>query len=300
MILDAPLRRSTIVTFPDGAVCGEGQVLFAVLAADRPGYAYVVTDRTPMHPVSFLWPDQPADTGHIAAPDGDIYPVVNVLTGAVRDRDGTLLLGDAAAVLKRSGDAWHAVAVHIIRCEGSRRPEALLGRTVALHADPERRHRLSVHHTAVHLSALALNRTTAGCWTKPPPATDAFGQPDFDRCALTSAAISLSGSADTYRMGKSLRKKGIDRDRVLAGLDGIREAVNATVDEWLRHPAAVTLDPREGPLDARRCWTCDLPPGRAVMPCGGTHVRHLGQLGRVVISLEAEEDGFVMRTSAGH
>ena len=61
MRFETDVRESTLVTFAAGEVKGSGTVLFA--GAGEDGNTLVVCDSTPVHPVSFRWPDQPADRG---------------------------------------------------------------------------------------------------------------------------------------------------------------------------------------------------------------------------------------------
>ena len=51
---------------------------------------YLITDMTPFHPVSHIWPDHPADQGFVNV--GDVqYPVEDCLVGAIEQSTGCLL-----------------------------------------------------------------------------------------------------------------------------------------------------------------------------------------------------------------
>jgi alanyl-tRNA synthetase len=52
-------------------------------------------------------------------------------------------------------------------------------------------------------------------------------------------------------------------------------------------------------LAARRRWVCDVPGGPAEIPCGGTHVRDIGVLGRVTVRWIETEQGFEVLTRVG-
>ena len=54
-------------------------------------------------------------------------------------------------------------------------------------------------------------------------------------------------------------------------------------------------------LTDRREWVCELPDGTARIPCGGTHVTTLAELGSVRVTLELGTDGqqLTMRTAVG-
>ncbi|WP_084963115.1 metal-dependent hydrolase [Thermoactinospora rubra] len=271
--------RTTHVTFPHGQVSGRSTVVATVPADGRHG---VVVAETPFHPLDHTWPDQPADRGTL---DGS--PVLDCVTGAARD--GQVLLGSDIPV-RRGDDGWAWLVVHVLD-----RPVPV-GAEVELEADPAYRAALSAGHTGCHLAALALNGVLAGRWRKE-VAPDSLGHPDFDQAAITSSRIVEHGSLDVYRLGKSLRRKGFSAD----GLDPVEIAdqVNEVLKGWVAADAPVWVDAPGPELTARRTWNCDLPVGRATIPCGGTHVTRTGELGGVRVELSLEEAALTMRTTVG-
>ena len=44
-------------------------------------------------------------------------------------------------------------------------------------------------------------------------------------------------------------------------------------------------------LTDRRSWVCELPEAIVRIPCGGTHVRSLAELGRLSVGFELGDDG---------
>ena len=90
-------------------------------------------------------------------------------------------------------------------------------RHVELVVDADYRTRLSVGHTACHLASLALNRAVADRWKKEVRA-DGLGAPDFDGTAIDVSLIVENGSVDTYRLGKSLRKRGFVTEGIAEAL----------------------------------------------------------------------------------
>ncbi len=52
---------------------------------------YVVTQQTPFHPVSHIWPDHPADRGSLIA-DGKEWPIIGCWVGAVECSTGQLFV----------------------------------------------------------------------------------------------------------------------------------------------------------------------------------------------------------------
>ncbi|HTO31518.1 MAG TPA: hypothetical protein VL202_10135 [Pararhizobium sp.] len=280
------------MTFAKGDTIGRGTVLRVDRYGDR---LLVLTDRTPVHPVSFRWPDQAADTGTLSTPSAD-YNLVDALTGLVNTANSELVVGDAAKALGRVGDEWVSVVCHLLDPVGDELP--VVGEEVVIKVDAQKREQLSIAHTAVHLSALALNRAVARFWTKEGVPTDSLGSPDFDKEAIERSLVHWEGSKDDYRLGKSLRKKGFDAGAALSALEAITEEINRIVADWLSQASRITIEPSETTLGSRRLWRCELDGRSAEIFCGGTHVQSLGELGSVTVELTPAVDGFSMTTRA--
>ena len=267
----------TVVLFPDGAVVSDAVVLHVEPLAD--GRVGVVLDRTPFHPVDLAWPDQGPDRGVLVAADEE-WPVLDVLIGATRGEE----LQVAQAMPVRPGaEGWTFVVVHVVPSDS----ELTEGRAVRAVVDTDLRAALSAGHTACHLASLALDRALAEAWTKPAP-TDDLGAPAFDRLAIDSSVIRRFGSEDAYRVGKSLRKQGFD-PASLEDLDGLAERVERTLADWVATGAAVRIERDDPGLTGRRTWVCELPEGTARIPCGGTHVGTLAELGPVTVRFRTEQ-----------
>ncbi len=290
MRFETDVRESTLIGFARGEMSGSGKILFATAGAD--GDALVICDQTPVHPVSFRWPDQPADQGVMIGSDGQRHPIIDAWTGLVHGETGELVLGEDARALGRTGDEWKSVVVHVI---GGSSPKS--GDTVAIEVDVDRRRNLSAAHTAAHLSAFALNRAAKDYWSKAAASLDSLGNPDFDKEGIVSAVLSEQASVDTYRVGKTLRKKGFEFDRFIADMPAVIPAINDILRGWLAAPGAVSLTPAPSTLDTRRLWQCTLDGMDAQMYCAGTHVTNLAELAEVTVSIEAIESGVVMHTS---
>ncbi|WP_371480510.1 metal-dependent hydrolase [Kitasatospora sp. NBC_00315] len=280
---------TTHVTFPSGAVSGESPVLAVHPLTD--GRYAVVTGATPFHPLDHTWPDQPADTGTLTV-DGIELPVVDCLTGAVGPDGGDLLVG-ADIPVRRGDEEWAWLVLHVLAGD----PGDITGRPAALAVDTRRRAALSASHSGCHLLALALNAALAPRWRKDPGRADAFGNPDFDSLAMASSVMDTEASTDTYRLGKSLRKKGFtaeatDELPALAdALPALTAAVNDLLAAWVAADAAVRIEAPGPELTARRQWHCELPEGPATIFCGGTHLGHLGELAELRTELRLTEDG---------
>jgi alanyl-tRNA synthetase len=269
-----PLPLSdTIVTYPSGDTMSRGLVIHVESLPD--GRAVVLLDRSAAHPVDTAWPDQPADRATLHTADG-VFACVDVVTGGIHE--GRLHLGPDLPV--RSGtDGWTFVVAHIL---DGQTPE--VGTPVRVEVDREHRAALSAGHTACHLAALALDAVLAEHWTKPAP-LDAVGHPAFDALAIQSSHILPHGSTDLYRLGKSLRRKGFPAD-AFADPDEIARGVDALLAEWIGAGGTVRIDAESDALSARRMWRCELPVGSAAIPCGGTHLTDIAQLGHAGVSFE--------------
>lgn len=264
----------TIVDFPAGVVQGSGTVVRVIDLGDAVG---VITDRTPFHPVDPTWPDQPADEGTL-----DGVALTDCLVGAIA-ADGRISVGEDISA--RRGDPDHAwVVVHVVSGDA---PQP--GAVVDLHVDAARRAALSRAHTGCHVSALALNSVVADLWRKE-VALDGIGNPDFDRLALTSSRMTPDEARDTYRLGKSLRKKGFDTAALVDRLPDLPRLVEAKVAEWIAADASVEVEVTGPHLTDMRYWCCHVPEGTYRIACGGTHVTALRELGRLQVRYEQPDD----------
>ncbi|MER5637780.1 metal-dependent hydrolase [Kitasatospora sp. NPDC002227] len=283
------LLPTTHVSFPAGAVTGESPVLAVHPLAD--GRYAVVTEATPFHPLDHTWPDQPADLGTLTV-GGATHAVVDCLTGAVGPEGGELLVG-ADIPVRRGDEEWSWLVLHVLAGD----PGAVVGSVATLAVDAERRGLLSASHSGCHLLALALNAALAPRWRKDPGRSDAFGHPDFDSLAMDTSVMDTEASTDTYRIGKSLKKKGFTVEAgegfpaLAEALPALTEAVNAQLAAWVAADAPVRIEVPGPELTARRQWHCELPDGSAQIFCGGTHLHHLGELAELRTELRLSEDG---------
>lgn len=289
MELQTGLTEGTIVTFGGGSLTEQARVVFAAALDD---HFVIVTDRTPFHPQSLSWPDQPGDRGELALPDGRCAKVLDSREGLLNRVTGVVFTGDSASGIKRGDPDIHAVVLHLLQEDLA----AAIGAGVTLTVDDAYREALSLQHSGVHLAALALNQCAAPFWTKDPGDADALGAPNLDKAAVTHSRITLDGSTDLYRIGKSLRKKGFERDAFLSDLPERARSINDTLRGLLTEPAPVVVTPAAGYLGDRRLWSTRLNGVAVSMPCGGTHVAQLARIGRISVELVATEDGFEMRT----
>lgn len=267
----------TLVSYPDGAASSEGEIVHLEVLEE--GRWAVVLDATAAHPVDPTWPDQGADEGVLVA-EGVRYRLLDCRIAAW---DGRILhFGDRLPV-RLGTEGWVFVVAHVV-ADASALTE---GQRVRVEVDRARRDELSRGHTACHLASLALNAALADFWSKP-VRTDSLGSPDFDQAAIQSSLIRPSGSTDVYRLGKSLRRSGFDTARLQEALPEIEERIDTLLAEWTAEDASVVIEREDELLGTRRIWRCLLAAGEASIPCGGTHVASLAQLGTLSVELSVD------------
>ncbi|MCF7717484.1 hypothetical protein H9X98_07140 [Aeromonas jandaei] len=270
-------------------VLGHHQEQASVVCCQRGETTLLVTDLTPFHPQSHLWPDQPGDVGH-ARWEGGEAAIGSCRMGAISP-EGELFV-DTDIPVKRGAEGWQFVVVHPLAGEYS----LLVGSRVELQVDSAARHALSLGHSGCHLAALALNRTLTPYWRKEVSELDALGQPDFDRLAIQSSRVEPCGSREQYRIGKSLRKKGVNSEALLADLEVIEEKVNRQLVDWIAAGGEIRRSRAGEAIIDSRYWHCTLEGQEVTIPCGGTHVASLAELGEVRVTLNPAEEGFTLHT----
>ncbi len=224
-------------------VLGHHQEQASVICCQSGDTSLLVTDLTPFHPQSHLWPDQPGDVGTVHWEGGDAT-VGPCRMGAISP-DGELFV-DQAIPVKRGAEGWRFVVVHPLAGHFA----LPVGRQVTLRVDAEARHALSLGHSGCHLAALALNRALMPYWRKEVSERDALDQPDFDRLAIQTSRVEPMGSREQYRIGKSLRKKGVNSEALLADLPQIERG---STSSWQNGWRPVARSAAAGP--ARRSST---------------------------------------------
>ncbi|MGR5435531.1 alanyl-tRNA editing protein [Vibrio owensii] len=242
---------------------------------------HVVTDVTPFHPVSHIWPDHPADKGTMTV-NGKSFDVIDCQVGAVELASGELYVGQAIPV-KRDTEGWAFVVVHVLPFTDT----FGAGGIALLDVDKEYQLSLSRGHSAGHIAYLALNKVLAqNYWRKDADRKDPHGNYDFNSYAQETSFVTPDKCLDTYRLGKTLRKRGLNSADMLSDLKSIEQQVNVLLGDWLKRDVAITVDCHGEHLTDSRYWQCDLGEGEiAVIPCGGTHASHLSDFGSIHVTL---------------
>lgn len=289
----ASFGNHTIVEF--GASRRNATVLHVSKMPDNK--AYVITDQTSFHPVDYRWPDQPGDRGRIQVNPETSIPVINSVMAAYEKSSGNILF-DRDIVARRNDPNYQFLVAHLV---SNSDPENLVGKSVQLVVDPPYCQALSEGHTACHLAALALNMATRDLW-KPHSGVslDSLNSPDFDHTALESSHILEYGSRDEYRLGKSLKKHGFNVEQLNSTLDVVQNKINEILSRWSKNQLTFSLSPERSLLPELRTWSCELPEGKASMPCGGTHVTKFPDHTQIRVQLESREQNMIMHTSVVH
>lgn len=266
----------TVVLYPAGSTRNGATVLHLETVAD--GRTAVLLDETACHPVDAGWPDQGSDRAVLVTGSGEEIAVTEAVVAAA---DGEALFIGADIPVRKGEEGWTFVVAHLVA------PDAALsvGDEVTVVVDEGYRNALSIGHTACHLASLALNRAVADRWTKE-VRPDALGEPDFDGAAIDSSTIRENGSTDVFRLNKSLRRKGFSTDGLAEQLAAIEAATSATLAAWVAEDAPVHIDVAGPGLTDRRAWVADLSEASVSIPCGGTHVSSLAELGSLTVSLQ--------------
>jgi alanyl-tRNA synthetase len=273
----------TVVGYPSGSTAGTSTVVHVEPLGD--GRTAVLLESTPCHPVDAGWPDQGADHAMLGWGGGSASVVDRVVGDCiVAATDGAQLYLGANIPVRKGTEGWAFLVAHIV--EGGV-PE--VGQTVTVTVDADYRRALSLGHTGCHLASLALNHALADRWGKE-AALDALGVPDFDKLAIDSSTIQPFGSVDTFRLNKSLRRKGFVSEGLADALPEVERALNASLESWCAAGAAVTIRREGNRLTDRRYWECTLPEGEVSIACGGTHAASLAELNGLHATLTLSDD----------
>ncbi|MEZ8085448.1 alanyl-tRNA editing protein [Vibrio sp. 1S139] len=248
---------------------------------------YLITDVTPFHPVSHIWPDHPADQGFVSV--GDVlYPVEDCLVGAIEQSTGKLHIA-ADIPVKRDTEGWAFVVVHQLPTSVSM---IKVNDEVVLSVDKEYQASLSRGHSAGHIAFLALNKVLAErYWRKDADRKDPLGSYDFNSYAQVTSFVTPELCSDKYRLGKTLKKRGLNVADMLASLDDIEADINQMIAGWFAEPTPVAMRLEGEALTDSRYWEWQLDADTLVsIPCGGTHIENTSELKALSVKLTQLDD----------
>lgn len=256
---------------------------------------WIVVEQTPFHPISHIWPDHPADRGELIYQDKH-YAVTDCVVGAIEMT--TQLLYIAADIpVKRNTDGWVFVVVHQV----SSSLAIGAGEEVTLVVDKIYQQNLSRGHSGGHLSSLALNKVLhTEFWRKDPHRRDELGYYDFHSYAQEKSIAGENCNTDHYRLGKTLRKRGLNSVEMIANLADITLRINQQLAQWIQLATPIIMRREGDTLTDSRYWQCDLgDEGVIEIPCGGTHATSLAEYHALTVKFEViSEQEIVMITTA--
>ena len=266
--------KDTEITYPSGKTEEKSTIIAVSTLPNDENKIAIFFNKTPFHPIDFRWPDQPADRGYIIVEDQTIA-IDNCLVAVKPLREDYLFFDKEIPAKCNEMDGWKFLVAHIVEYPESK-AEKLIGKKAILQVDVSYRIQLSCAHTACHLAALALNQVLLEYWSKEFKKLDARGNPDFDSCAILSSNIIQNESKDIYRVGKSLKKKGLDTLRVFSEMKIIENKVNQLLQEWLNLKLKFEVTPENTNLSTRRKWIAvDDKKIFASILCGGYSYRKI-------------------------
>ncbi|WP_372384630.1 alanyl-tRNA editing protein [Vibrio sp. BS-M-Sm-2] len=248
---------------------------------------YLINDVTPFHPVSHIWPDHPADQGFVTV--GDVqYSVEDCLVGAIEQSTGKLHIA-ADIPVKRDAEGWAFVVVHQLPASASM---INVNDEVVLSVDKEYQASLSRGHSAGHIAFLALNKVLAeSYWRKDADRKDPLGSYDFNSYAQVTSFVTPELCTDKYRLGKTLKKRGLNVADMLANLEGIEADINQMISGWLTQSTPVAMRLEGEALTDSRYWEWQLDAETLVsIPCGGTHIENTSELNALSVKLTQLDD----------
>ncbi|MGF1752818.1 alanyl-tRNA editing protein [Vibrio makurazakiensis] len=242
---------------------------------------YVVTKETPFHPVSHIWPDHPADKG-VAQFNGQEHSVIDCQVGAVEEQTSILYVGKDIPV-KRDTEGWVFVVVHCL----SANTKIEVGSQIQWEVDKEYQDSLSRGHSAGHFAFLALNKVLSEkYWRKDADRKDSLGSYDFNSYAQETSFVTPDLCTDTYRLGKTLKKRGLNVVDMITDLPIIEEQVNDLIKTWFNDIIDVKMRLEGLYLTDSRYWECLIKGvGSVSIPCGGSHIKSSADLSRIRVSL---------------
>ncbi|MCB1111573.1 MAG: metal-dependent hydrolase [Chlamydiales bacterium] len=285
---------STRVSFPDNQYKGASKVIGVMKNDDN--RCSLIFSETPFHPVDSNWPDQPADKGYVklVGMDNKMYQVVDCQLLAVNKE--TQEVRTSKGISRNDRSNFHYVVSHVIDHKDTD-PESFNNAEMEQFVDQPYRQNLSMHHTAAHLGALALNQAIKGYWKKEYKTLDSLGNPNFDQFTIESSQISPDNSTEIYRLGKSA-KKILDVASVFHDLTSIQNTANSLLKEWINTNAVIEIQKDGDSIGDQRTWNCHLPQTTVQIPCGGTHLTNLSEFKTVEYTLTPVKIGNELKLQA--
>ncbi|OCQ54258.1 Alanine--tRNA ligase, organellar chromatophore [Photorhabdus australis subsp. thailandensis] len=243
----------------------------------------LITQDSPFYPKNYKWPDQLHDNGIISIGDKELAVTKVYTAGLFNDH-----LYIDQEITKQATSPEKIIPVHYIPDLQEFSERDLIGKTVTLSVNYETRYRVSAAHSMAHFMSLALNKATNHIWSKVYD-TDDLGNYNLDKAAIYQSSITELKSVDIYRFGKSLKKKGFDKNILIENLDKINREVNSTLNNWLTQGAEITVEYKSKEISDTRLWKSTIDSTVVTIPCGGTHINNINEVKEVNVEIKIGE-----------
>tara|TARA_R110002072_G_scaffold260722_15_gene419352 strand:- start:993 stop:1898 length:906 start_codon:yes stop_codon:yes gene_type:complete len=265
---------------------------------------YICTNRSPFHPEDYLGGDQPGDIGKIKIEDID-YQVVDSKVLVINAKNGKLEYPASKSELRKGIEeniyvvqTGHFIIFGLENLD----LEKLLDKKCLIEVDMNFRAQLSKTHTTIHLMSIVLNEDLAEFWTKIPTMLDVFGNPNFDALAIVKSKIFPLRAVDSYRLGKSLKKKGFDIQKFWeADLEEISKKMSQRLNKLILNnkKSTIIMKGNGNDLGDRRSFNIKINNKDISIPCGGTHLNSLSSIEKVKVNLKfgKKKDMLIVETN---
>ncbi len=277
------------VTFADGSLRVDSLIRWFYVSHSL-NACFVLLETSCFHPRDFRWPDQPADKGRLVIGSTEI-PVLDVVKMLIApEMERPLFDQEIPTSKKELPEGYRLLSVVKIYQEF----ENLLqvahesNQNVFGQVDEHWRYELSIGHTSGHLASYALNEAITPYWRKN-VLLDSRGYADFNQLTQVKSQVIPSGCLDNFRLGKSIRKAGLNVHELIADLNEIESKANFLLKKWSESNPKFQIEKRGDALDDSRIWYCQLNDERFSMFCGGTHISHFEEVNRLFLKLEYDE-----------
>ncbi|WP_338884371.1 MULTISPECIES: hypothetical protein [Xenorhabdus] len=252
----------------------------------------VITNNSPFYPQNYKWGDQKSDIGVIAF-NNHTLNIVKTYTAVIID--GKICIGHDIPDKLNSEDKL--IPAHYLESLNGLECQSMVGEKVKLSVDAEARYKISAAHSMTHFMSLALNKVANKYWNKDYD-TDSLGNYNLDKAAIFKSSISELKSVDTYRFGKSLKKKGFDKASFLANIVSINEEMNLILKNWLSTGSEIQVEYTSKNIEDFRLWKSTVENRPVVIPCGGTHIKNTEEIQDVKVEIKPEEnDEYIVITT---
>ncbi len=243
----------------------------------------LIAKDSPFYPKNYKWPDQLYDNGIIVIGNKK-FAVTKAYTAALINDH----LYIDQEITKQDSPPNKIIPAHYLPDLQEFSELDLIGKTVTLSVNYETRYRVSAAHSIAHFMSLALNKATNSIWSKVYD-TDDLGNYNLDKAAIYQSSITELKSVDIYRFGKSLKKKGFDKNILIENLDKINREVNSTLNNWLTQGAEITVEYKSKEISDTRLWKSTIDSTVVTIPCGGTHINNINEVKGVNVEIKIGE-----------